>query len=91
MPPAKKKGISISLVGTEVPVYFPDDSAVKLKITPNTTAGAAIQAIRAQVRITTTNPAYIHRGNCCIHVEVSRVDAAELVGCRFAWRADTSY
>jgi hypothetical protein len=51
MPPVKKKGITISLTGTEVPVYLPDESVVKIKLTPNTTAGAAIIAVRNHVSI----------------------------------------
>jgi hypothetical protein len=46
----RKKGVTISLGGTDVPVFLLDASAVVVKITPTTTAAAAVIAIRDQVR-----------------------------------------
>ncbi len=45
----RKKGITISLGGTDVPIFLLDDSAVVVKITPTTTAAAALIAVRDQV------------------------------------------
>ena len=49
MATASKKSITISLGGTEVPVYLPDGSHIVIKVTTSTTAGAAAVAIRREV------------------------------------------
>lgn len=64
----KKKNISISLAGTETPIFLLDESAVVVKVTPTTTAGAAAIAIREQVGLQQVpHPSSRSSGSCIMH------------------------
>jgi hypothetical protein len=45
----RKKNISISVAGTDIPIYLLDGSNVVVKITPTTSAGAACVVVRDKV------------------------------------------
>lgn len=45
----RRKGVTISLAGTNIPIYFLDNSFLILQVTTQTTAAGALIAIRDQV------------------------------------------
>ena len=48
---ARRKGVTISLSGTDIPIYFLDNSYIILQVTPQTTAAGTLIAIRDKVSI----------------------------------------
>jgi hypothetical protein len=45
----RRRGVTISLAGTDAPIFLLDGGAVVVRVTPTTTAGGAAVAVRDKV------------------------------------------